>query len=131
LGRRRKVADSAPPWAKPGDLSAKLYLTANCGLWLAGGLWHKLNWQTSTERVFEYLGKRINDLAARHLSLLITTMCAAGVSTGHHLVARAAALLEQSQVVDGYWKSEDGSSLNVHTTLKALRALHLCGRVVK
>ena len=30
-----KVADLAPPWAKPGDLSAKLYLTANCGLWLA------------------------------------------------------------------------------------------------
>jgi hypothetical protein len=31
----RKAADSAPPWAKPGDLSAKLYLTANCGLWLS------------------------------------------------------------------------------------------------
>jgi hypothetical protein len=30
-----RVADSAPPWAKPGDLSAKLYLTSNCGLWLA------------------------------------------------------------------------------------------------
>jgi len=30
-----KDADSAPPWAKPGELAAKLYLTANCGLWLA------------------------------------------------------------------------------------------------
>ena len=30
-----RVAGSAPPWAKPGELSAMLYLTANCGLWLA------------------------------------------------------------------------------------------------
>lgn len=30
-----KIVDVAPRWAKPGEISAQLYLTANCGLWLA------------------------------------------------------------------------------------------------
>jgi hypothetical protein len=163
----KRVADFAPPWATPGDLSAKLYLTANCGLWLAllgntnngiskaaaylhahldqdghlpsflhthwlaGGLWRKLNWQESSERVFEYLGTRINDLAASNLSWLITTACAAGVPTNHQFVDKAASLLQQSQRDDGCWSSEDGPSQDVHSTLEAIRALWLCGRVVK
>ena len=159
------VADAAPSWAKPGDLSAKLYLTANCGLWLslrgnpddkaskaaeylqthleqdghlpsflhthwlAGGLWwHKLNWEASTH-VFEYLRKRINDLAVSNLSWLITTLGSTGVPASNYLVEEAANLLEQNQHEDGYWESEDGPGSNVHTTVEAFRALWLCGRI--
>jgi hypothetical protein len=163
----KKIANFAPTWARPGDLSARLYLTANCGFWLAllgdpdksaskaanylqqhldqdghlpsylhthwlaGGLWYKLNRHKSAERVFEYLDRRMADLAASHLSWLITTVCAAGSPPSHPLVDKAASLLTQSQQDDGRWPSEDGPSQDVHSTLEALRTLWLCGRVTK
>ncbi len=161
-----RVSDIAPPWAKPGDLSARLYITANCGLWLAllgdperraskaagyletyldtdgrlpgyfhthwltGGLFYKLGRPAST-RIFDYLASRIGDLAPSNLAWLITTLNNAGVPTSHPLLEQAAASLEGFQQEAGYWESEDGPSQNVRSTLEALRALSLCGRIKK
>jgi hypothetical protein len=163
----KSVANDAPAWAKPGDLSAKFYLTANCGFWLAllgnsnmesvkaadylqthlhkdgympgflhthwlaGGLWKKLSRQEPAERMFEYLGKRINDLAVSNLSWLITTAIAAGVTPNHPLIIIATSLLEEGQQTNGGWLSEDGAIQDVHSTLEALRALGLCGRITE
>jgi tagatose 1,6-diphosphate aldolase len=38
--------------------------------------------------------------------------------------------LEQRQSPDGRWASEDGTEWDVHSTLEALWALRLCGRIV-
>jgi hypothetical protein len=158
-------ADSAPPWAKPGNLPAKLYLTANCGLWLAiwrgsenqatkaadylqsyldqdghlpgflhthwlvAGLWYKLGRHELSELVFKSLSENIGDLATSNLSWLIISVYVAGVSMDHPLVGKTVSLLEQSQHEDGRWPSEDGPDRDVHSTLEAIRALALCGRM--
>jgi hypothetical protein len=160
-----RVADLAPVWAKPGNLASTIYLTANCGQWLAllgsnkdqisraaiflhahldedgrllgflhshwlaGNLWHRTGWQEPAERVFGYLNKRISDLAVSNLAWLLTTLFAGGRRIEHPLVDQALNILEQSQQDDGRWVSEDGPSQDVHTTLEALRALCMSGRV--
>jgi hypothetical protein len=160
-----QVADLAPFWAKPGDLASTIYLTANCGQWLAlvssnkdqitrassylhahlgedgrlpgflhahwlaGSLWHRTGWLEPAERVFGYLNKRIGDLAVSHCAWLLTTLFAGGRRIAHPLVDQALDILEQSQQEDGRWVSEDVPDQDVHTTLEALRALCMSGRV--
>jgi hypothetical protein len=160
-----QVASLAPPWAQPGDVSSTLYLTSNCGYWLAyldgdigqvvkasefirhhltsdgrlpsflqahwlaGGLWHRLGWEDASESVLSYLGKRLTDMPTGNLAWLITSLRVAGIPTEHVLVSKAADLIEGMQNLDGRWVSDEGTEWEVQTTLDALRALRLCGRI--
>jgi hypothetical protein len=49
------VADSAPPWAKPGDLAAELYLTANAGYWLA-----YFGFRVPAQQAADYLAQQLD-----------------------------------------------------------------------
>src|SRR5690348_7479295 len=51
------VAEFAPPWATPGNLAACLYLTANCGFWLAA----LADVQTYASHAADYLQQHLGD----------------------------------------------------------------------
>jgi len=54
------VRESAPPWAKPGELAARLYITANCGWWLidAGAYGHRA-YKDEAARAGAYLERHL------------------------------------------------------------------------
>lgn len=160
-----RVAEQTPPWAVPGDLAARLYLTANCGFWLAAladpseharlaagylqryldeggqlptfvhaqwlaaGLWYCLRDQEEANRVFSSLAERLTNFPASNLAWLLSTLLLAGVPADHLLIEGAAERLAWQQEPDGRWASEDGPARDVHTTLEAMRVLHLCHRL--
>ncbi len=158
------IASVVPPWVAPGRVASRLYLTANCGYWLAilsgegtgpraagrflethldesgrlpaswqahwlaGSLWHRLNWQAAARRVLARVDRHLSDLPASNLAWLISALHGVGVSASHPLLGRAATLLERRQASDGRWVSEDGPEWDAHATVEALRALRLCRR---
>ncbi len=55
------VRELAPPWARPGELAPRLYLTANCGWWLANAT---LRGMVSTDEAAQRAGTYLE----RHLA---------------------------------------------------------------
>ncbi len=96
--------------------------------WLAGGLWHRVNWRELSERVLSYLDTQLANLPASNLAWMIVALRSAGVPASHSLLTKAASILELGQGQDGRWSSEDGPPRDVHSTLEAMRALRWCGR---
>lgn len=50
------VAELTPPWVTPGNLAAHLYLTANCGFWLAALSKERVNANQAAEYLQKHLG---------------------------------------------------------------------------
>ena len=140
------LADRAPPWAKPGDEAATVYITANCGYWcdnaraadwlatrvspegrlpsfveahwLAAALLRR-HAQPAAFPLVRQLAGRMDELGPGALAWLASTLPAEPVGA----VART--LLAGRQQPDGRWRSEDGAAFDAATTLAALRVLRV------
>ena len=138
------LAERAPPWARPGDEAATVYLTANCGYWcdnaravdwlaarvspdgrlpsfvqahwLAAALLRR-HAHAAAFPLVRHLAGRVGELGPAALAWLASTLPAEPVGA----VARM--LLAGRQEPDGRWRSEDGEAFDVATTVAALRVL--------
>lgn len=89
------VAKVAPPWASPGDLASQLYLTANCGYWIA--LLSPI--QPSKDKATNFLLKHLGE-HGRFPSYLHTHWLTAGLcyATGNrHHAEKIISYLENKQ----------------------------------
>ncbi len=57
------VHELAPPWARPGELAPRLYLTANCGWWLANATLRGIFVSTdpTAQRAGTYLAQHVRE----------------------------------------------------------------------
>jgi hypothetical protein len=138
------LAERAPPWARPGDEAATVYVTANCGYWcdsaraaewLAARVspdghlpsFVQAHWLTAALLrrhahaaafpLVRHLAGRVGELGPGALAWLASTLPAEPVGA----VARV--LLAGRQEPDGRWRSEDGEAGDAAATLAALRVL--------
>jgi hypothetical protein len=184
------LAAVAPPWARPGDEEARLYLTTSAAFWLVVGgpsdeerkaesvaaqeaafanyggygagrdtsehttrivraaeafraslrpdgswpsflvagwlgcavLYH-LGWFYESAQIQVALAERVPDMSAADTASLYAALRRIGMSDEDSLLRAARRRLSETQRSDGAWESDDGDQFNVHTTLKALRAL--------
>lgn len=110
-------AACAPPWCRPGEAAADLYVTANCAYWLC----RLAPDGEGAARGGAALRARIG--RGGDLAWLVTALSDVGVPASDTVVAAARARLARAQEADGRWASDDGPSGDVHATLEALRAL--------
>ncbi len=108
------IADAAPPWAKPGDPAATLYLTANCGYWLAA----PGDRPQQAARAGSYLEARLAE-DGRFPSFLQTHWLAVGL---WHRIGR----LEPAGSVAGYLESRLGE-LSAHDLTWMVTTLRSAG----
>lgn len=92
-----QFSDVAPPWCKPGELSAQLYVTSNCAYWLA-----VFGYEPDRVRAAaEFLARHV-EASGRMPSFLHTHWLSVGVlqAGGYQPTAEVVLSYLQSRVVD-------------------------------
>ena len=107
------IAEIAPPWLKPGDISAKLYLTANCGYWLAISKAYPKN----VRKAASFLSGQMDQVG--HLSSFLQThWLAGGIWYGIGMTQQAEQVVEYLQT-----RLDDFSANNLSWMITTLRSV--------
>lgn len=96
------------------------YLAAG---WLGGALLYHAEWFYEAAQVQVVLAERVPDMAPADVADLAAAYRRVGMSQDDWLLVAARKRLTETQRTDGGWLNEDGDALEVHTTLRGIRAL--------
>lgn len=91
--------------------------------WLGCAVLYHLGWFYESAQIQVALAERVPEMSAADTAGLYSALRRIGMSDEDSLLRAARWRLSETQRTDGCWESDDGDQFNVHTTLKALRAL--------
>jgi hypothetical protein len=91
--------------------------------WLGCAVLYHLGWFYESAQIQVALAERVPAMSAGDTASLYAALRRIGMSDEDSLLRAARRRLAETQRSDGGWESDDGDQFNVHTTLKALRAL--------
>jgi hypothetical protein len=91
--------------------------------WLAAAVLHRTEWFYEAARIFVVLADRAASMSAADAAWMTSALRRVGVGPDDPVVVAARNRLSETQRPDGSWPSDDAPTLDVHTTLTALRAL--------
>jgi hypothetical protein len=91
--------------------------------WLAAAVLHRTEWFYESARIQFALTERAPTMTASDVAWMLAALRRVGAATDGSLLAAARNRLDETQRSDGGWPSDDAPTLDVHTTLTAIRAL--------
>lgn len=111
----RAILDSlAPDGSWPGFLVSG---------WLAAAVLNRTEYYYEAARILVALAERVPSMSAADTAWMVAALRRAGIGAEDSIIVAGRQRLSDTQRPDGAWPSDDAPTLDVHTTLTALRAL--------